>query len=268
MGITKRVKRIISPYYHGVKRFFYKGKNIYLIYSMGKVGSASIYSSLKRKKPYSDIFHLHFLSDNYLKNILPEQNEFFHSNITLGEKILKHIRKNKNKRIKVITLVREPVARSISELFQNWQASYDDITEVDNEKLVRRMENANYDFALNWFDTEFYEYTKIDIFSHPFDKQKGYSIYHFDDFDMICIKLESLNQVGEKAMQEFLGEEFNLLGANKSAQKVTSEKFRFVKDNVKIDKAILDALYNSKLVQHFYTEEEIEKFRNRWVRED
>jgi Putative capsular polysaccharide synthesis protein len=267
MGIKKKLKRKISPYYHGLKASFYRGKNIYLIYSMGKVGSASIYTSLKQKKPYSDIFHLHFLSDNYLKNILPKQPEFFHSNIALGNKILRHIKKNKHKRIKVITLVREPVSRSISELFQNWQSSYEDILKIDNQQLVSRIENSNFEFALNWFDNEFLEYTGIDIFSLPFDKHKGYSIYTFDNFDMVCMKLESLNAIGEKAMIEFLGEDFNLLDANMTSQKVTSEKYQYLKDNVKINKEILISLYDSKLVAHFYNQEEIQKFHRRWVRE-
>jgi len=262
--LIKRLKKIGSPYFHSLKRSFYKGKNIYLIYTMGKVGSASIYTSLKRMKPYSAIFHVHFLSRHWLVDTLPTMHQYFHSNITLGEEILAYIEKHPQKRIKIITLVREPVARAVSELFQNWQASYQNIMEVDDQQLIDRLARNDFGYTLDWFDTEFKAYTGVDIFSLDFDREKGYASYSFDKLDILCIKLEKLNEVAEESISSFIDMPFKLIGANQSKHKFSSQKYQAIKDNLKIEPQGLDRLYESKLVQHFYTPEEIRRFKLKW----
>lgn len=267
MKINKRFRRIVSPYYQKLKKLVHRGDTIFLVYSMGKVGSASIYTSLKNQKPYSDIFHLHFLSKNWLDKLLPKEHESFHSNIKLGNDILKFIKKNPTKRIKIITLVREPVMRGISDIFQNWEHLYDNIEEVDNKELQKRVEQIGHEYTLNWFDTEFLEYTKIDIYQLPFNKELGYAIYNYDNMDILCIKLESLNEIGSRAMSEFIGEEFNLISANVSAQKKTRDQYAFLKENVRIEKSKITELYKSKFMRHFYTPTEIDNFSRKWSRD-
>ncbi len=262
--IPKKLRRPLSRVYRKIKKLVYSDPEIYLVYSMGKVGSAGVYLSLQRRKPYAAVFHVHFLSKNWLQDRLPKEHESFHSNISLGNDILKHIRKNPNKRIKIITLVREPVIRSISDLFQNWKHLYDDIQEVDNETLQEHVETTNYEYALEWFDSEFNEYLDLDVYSLPFDREKGYEIYNLDKCDILCMKLEALNKVGNQAMQEFLGEEFKLTSSNISSQKPTKDQYSYLKDHVKISIDKLNEVYGSKFVQHFYTSEEIADFKKRW----
>ncbi len=268
MKLKKRARKIASKYYHMLKKLTYSDNDVFLIYSMGKVGSSSIYTSLKNQKRYSDIYHVHFLSNNWLDKILPELHESFHSNIKLGYDILNFIEKHPQKKLRIITLVREPVMRGISDLFQNWRHLYDDIEEIDNTKLKERVENIKHDYTLNWFDTEFLEYLNVDIYSLPFDKEKGYAIYDYDRFDILLIKLEALNEIGASAMAKFLAEEFKLSKANTSALKKTNEKYNFLKKNVKMDDTKLTNLYASKYVQHFYSENEIEGFKKTWSKKN
>ena len=208
MAIPKKLRKFLSKYYQRYKKFRFQDPFVYLVYSMGKVGSTSIYRSLKQRKPYSDVFHMHFLSENWLRNKLPKEHEIFHSNIKIGDDILKFVADNPKKRHKIITLVREPVMRSISDLFENWKHLYDNID------------------ALEWFDTEFKEYLNIDIYELEFNKEKGYSIYNFEDFDLLCIQLEQLNDVMSEAMTAFIGEDIPLISSNTSANKNPTPSYR------------------------------------------
>ena len=265
MKLKKRVKKHLDHLINRIGKKVFIDKNIYLVYSMGKVGSYSIYESLKKKKPFSDIFHVHFLSKNYLENLLPKGDEYFQLNIITGNRILEHIRANPNKRIKLITLVREPISRSISDLFQNWGHIYENIEEVSNESLKTYIASLNHEYTLNWFDDEFKEFLDFDIYEHSCDKEKGYSIYRHHRFDIICIKLECLNIVSDKAFKEFFGVNIPLLKANKSNNTKGYEKYQYLMKNVKIDEVSLGKVYSSKYVEHFYSSEEIRVFKQNWA---
>jgi len=107
-------------------------KETVLIYQMGKVGSSSIYQSLgksKRFKPY----HIHTLnleSINKIKKRSKHKGLKIEKHITDSEFILNKYFTNETlqKKLKIITLVREPISRNIAAYFQNL-----DVYHSDNE---------------------------------------------------------------------------------------------------------------------------------------
>lgn len=264
MNLFSKIYKTASKLDKKIKKKLLNDNTIYLIYTMGKVGSTTVYNTLKKKKPYADIFHAHFLSQNWLEVILPKRNRLFHRNIKIGKNILSFIKNNPQKKIKVITLVREPVIRSLSDLFQNWKTTFEDIENVDIKELQSHIEKVNYDYTLNWFDTEFFEYLNIDIYKQGFNTQKGYEIYSFDNLEILCLKLESLNKIGRVAFNEFLGEDIVLDTANKSSDKKGKEQYEHLKQVISINKEILSELYTSKYVTHFYSPTEINSFIKKW----
>lgn len=264
MKIIGRAKRVIARYIQRLKAKLANDKNIYIIYSMGKVGSSTVFESLKSKKPFSDIFHVHFLSSNSLENLIPQLPEEFHHNIEIGRKILSFIKQRPNARIKIITLTREPIMRAISDLFENWKHLYNDIEQVPKSDLKTHIESQQHDYVLEWFDTEFKEYLDFDIYANSFDKERGYGIYRHKNCDILCIKLERLSEVASSAFKDFLGEDISLSTSNSSEFKGGKDSYAFLKANVSISEDRLVKLYNSKYMRHFYTEEEIHQFTCRW----
>ncbi len=258
------IKISVLNFYKKCMSYIFNDKTIVLIYTMGKVGSSTVYNSLKKKNLYSKIFHAHFLSANWLENILPKSDKLFHNNIKIGTDILNFIKEHPNYRIKVITLVREPIMRSVSDLFQNWKHLYNDIEQIDKEKLKNHLEQLNHDYTLNWFDTEFKEFLNIDLYDLPFNREKGYEIYKFKDIDILCIKLEALTEKGNLAIKEFLNKDIVLEPANKTMDKKGNSHYRYLKENLKINKDELLKIYNSKYVTHFYSQEEIKGFIAKW----
>ncbi|MCB0321832.1 MAG: hypothetical protein KDD60_12980, partial [Bdellovibrionales bacterium] len=94
-----------------------KGKTV-LIYSMGKVGSSSIYYTLMRCFPFSRVHHNHFLSDEWIENRLPGTP--FTRNIRLARAAHADISKAKGEFLYIV-LMRDPVARDLSNIIQNYQ---------------------------------------------------------------------------------------------------------------------------------------------------
>ena len=50
-----------------IKNSFVKRKEFFLIYTMGKIGSSSIYETLRSKLAYNNIYHILFLTEKNIK---------------------------------------------------------------------------------------------------------------------------------------------------------------------------------------------------------
>lgn len=92
-----------------------------IIISFGKVGSSSVYNTLKKTIPYP-VFHVHQISKEGITNSYIEHLNSDRKSIPLHLIISKILRKKLNKYngpIYLITIVREPISRTISAFFQN-----------------------------------------------------------------------------------------------------------------------------------------------------
>ena len=268
MNIVKRIfkKNIFAALSRKVRQNR-MNKNIILIYTMGKVGSSTIYNSLKVKLPKAHLFHVHFLSDKWLKEILPGLNKDFHQNIVYGNEVLDFIKANPKKRVKIITLVREPLMRDISDIFQNWSRLFPAEETVDKDYLLDWIDKRSHEYTLNWFDTEFKSYLGYDVYSRPFDKEKGYSIYNTPRFDLLCIKLETLNNVYGEALKSFLNlDDVSLSSTNETKDKDRSDLYFEMLMSYKANPAKIEELYSSKYMKHFYTQKQIEGYKKKWAR--
>jgi hypothetical protein len=258
-------------FFHRIRKLFSEsrhGKQVILVYSMGKVGSTTLKNALELKFPWIPVFHIHFLSDEWLRKRLPALPGFFQAQIRNAEAFFEFRKANPDRRLKIITLVREPVSREVSDVFENWKGFFGTrtIEDAGEERILQHLREGTYEYVLGWFDTEFKNWSGIDIYSHAFDREKGYSIWNFPEFDLLAIKLEKLSEAGEEATKALCG--FPILireSANKSTEKAGSGIYKSVMKKFREPAGRLDPLYQSKYMQHFYTEEEIAAFRRRWI---
>ncbi|KAB1067020.1 hypothetical protein F6U93_11400 [Tamlana haliotis] len=259
--INKKISIIYRTcYYHKLKN-----KTI-IVHTLGKVGSSTIYEELKKISPWKNIFHTHFLSNEWLNVKLKEGNHY-ESNYKAAKKVFSYLDKNSDKKKYIIALVREPVSREISNFMQNPKDFIEgDILSESLDSLKNSyLQKLNYDYTLNWFDTEFLNYTGFDVYSKPFDKDRGFSIYHHDDFEVLIIKLEKLNECYSGAMKEFFDLNLKLSGnSNQSSQKEISNIYKELQQTIKFPKEELSTLYTHKYISHFYTLEEIKQFKEKW----
>jgi hypothetical protein len=240
-----------------------------IIYQMGKVGSTSVYESLKLSRQY--VIHAH-LMQQYSQT--PENLKTVELLMRKKSNWLYHHIIEKRHPAKIITLVRDPVAINVSLFFQNldyWTGipntletlSLEQLLEVYYSKYMRSVTNH----ILNWFDKQILSLLAVDVFAHSFPQEQGYGRIQGDVYDMLVLRLEIDDAVKEQCLAEFLGlEEFKLVRANIGAEKVYSEMYNAFKEAVIFPPDVLDMNYQSAFARHFYTDEQVEAFYEKWQR--
>ena len=230
---------------------------------MGKVGSTSIYHSLRSQLDSHKVRHVHFLSDYYLNEVLPNTRHTW--NIDHGKSVLEEINSSPRSRIKIITVMREPLAREISNIFQNPQDyTESDLNELSDKELIDLSAQINLDYTLGWFDQEFKSFTNVDILDLESPSKEGFSINSTDKFDILLLRLEDLSAIGEEALKRFTGQKIKLVLSNKGVDKQSGERYRFFKQHMSFSLDSLRLAYDHPIVKFFYTQKELDEFMSRW----
>jgi len=241
-------------------------KPIVFIYQPGKVGSSTVYATLLHYLPPEDIVQLHFLSEDFKKRVKGNPKFKWHvDQIMKAEKLRDE---NPKLRIKIICLVRDPISRNISDLFQNPQNYLADGQELEGSSIGQMLEiyqrSNSYDYILNWFDREFARYTGIDVYNHAFDQLSGYSIFRDNGYDVLILRMEDLDRSLGIALTEFLGiDASSLQSANRASSRRTSPLYEQFREKISFSKQELEEVYCSKYAKHFY-ESDREKLMQKW----
>lgn len=253
------------PKFANLRNFFAQKNNIYLIYTMGKVASSSIYATLSYNFPLIPIFHAHVLSPHRI-----------HKSPDVYQKhapILQYLQKNTTKKIKIITLVREPIARGMSSFFENPHrqgvvaAQLPNYTPAQIFDLITQnnQDQNSQNFTTAWFDVEFQPFTNFNIYQHLFDTEKGYAMYEHENMSILVLKVEQLHSTWQPALSQFCNYNFKkMVDTNETQQKLQTNLYKAVKQAYKLPAERLQALYSTPYMQHFYTPTEIEQFTKQW----
>lgn len=243
------------------------GKTTFLVYSMGKVGSTTVYDTLREHVRALPVAHAHFLSDYWVKGQIPSLHRSFHRNIGVARRVRKRLASFPEHRVKIVTLVRDPLARELSDVFENWKGLFP-IRRIDDltyDMVASYLDGHDHAYALGWFDTEFRNWTSLDIYAQAFDRERGYCIYRDDRFDVLVLKLEQLGSCLPEAMGEFAGIEIaGVKRSNPGETKAGRSLHEDLRRTYRPTREKLGKLYGSKLVTHFYSDAEIVAFKQRW----
>jgi hypothetical protein len=256
--------------------------NPIFVYQMGRVGSVSIQSSLiKAYKSLSldvQVLHGHYLDNFELVQSRAEQDLANASQLIAGLENHRKLRERllqdpSFRRLKIITLVRDIVARNVSTFFYalpefipDWEEKlqHNSLT-VDYLHGVYLSKNAYKLTAMNWFDEQLKPVFDIDVYAMPFPKDLGYKIYSSPKADLLVMRLENLNKCAEQAVSEFLGlQNFVLSRENTGDDRKTGQLQRMFKTNP-LPPEYIKKMYKCKLSRHFYTEAELDAFARNWT---
>jgi hypothetical protein len=252
-----------------------------LIYQMPKTGSQTIEATLQQCRLPHQIVRLHFLSSNFAEPIIEklksnqvpeewkqkarEQLEFTRrmARIVRTRRVLRACGFNIPK-LRIISAVREPISLGLSTMFENFsyffpqpQPSLEDYVEVLQRPRL-------YNFSQRRFDWELKPFTGIDVFKTPFPQQSGYSIYENCFARALVYRYEALEQLSAM-FRVFVGCEVpQVLVRNQASFKPYAEAYRHVKEIVRLPAAFVAEQCSSKMMRHFYSEEERQRFFMRW----
>jgi len=245
----------------------FSNENNILIYQMGKVGSTTLEETIPKS------IHLHSLYANWPCSVFFEQRRKGILKRLKGSlsDLLRRIAIKRRDKIKIITIVRDVYSRNVSMYFQNlqhWLYKYAEDYRYDNrfeniENLYDAFDKVfDHNYALSWFDKEIKRFTNIDIYNYSFDKNAGCTRIQNDKYDILIIKLEHMED-NWKVIEEFVGKEIKLINANVSTNKWYHGVYRDFIKSYRPSQNYLELLYTSKLMKHFYTDEDIMVFNNK-----
>ena len=244
-----------------------------LIYQVGKVGSSTIYKSIKKHVKDVPIYQIHniTLADEILED---EKQKGFKDglhHLEIGSNLKQIIHKNPEIKWRIITGVREPVQRWISDIFQNINERYSEFLnskgEIKTKDLFKFIQNTIHSEPMQfWFDKELKQTFGIDIYKYSFNKNAGYSIIKEGNVDILVYQLEKLEKNFSKMCADFFNQQnFELLNDNVAKDKKYSKNYNEVINEIKFEESFLrNFYYESSICNHFYDQEDIERFILKW----
>lgn len=261
----------------------YRGSGpIVAVHQMARVGSKSIRRAICEQATVFRSFHTHYLNPDtigamrerflrrYQRTGRPGlYREYLHA-CWLGRRL----QRNEYGDWRIISVVRDPVARTVSAFFRHLPLNHPELGErfhedPDNVRelidLFNDAGNTEHDFALDWFDREIRDVFGVDVYDSPFRAGHGC------EFDcaagrLLVLRTEDLATTGGEAIGAFLGlGPLTLLHYNRSADRDYSDTYRRFLKELRLTPAYLDRMYGSRLACHFYSPDEIGSFRARWT---
>lgn len=253
-----------------------------LVYSMPKAGTSSVLYSLRSETDFP-VLHIHTLRKDrllelekvYKKNWSKADSptHLWHSFYLLNKLDSK---RDKNDKFKIISLVRDPVAKRISSFFEilylEFGYNYNEklkLMHVEDviDELISLFINkfSQQTVPREWFELELNGVFDIDIYTKPFSHEKGYQIYEGQQADVLLIRLEDLDRCSNEAFRKFIDiENFSLIKKNVGSRKDYAMLYKSFLAKVVLPESYLLELYNIKHVQHLYSPDEIIDFKKKW----
>lgn len=249
-----------------------------LVHQMGKVGSSTVMKSIAAQPALPAPMQTHFLSEKLLgvvqhhidAGIFPLPVHLYHS-----WHIRRRSRLGPEAAFKVITLVRDPIARQISNVFQNpgffSGLTGDGSNEIDpvraSELINDRLRDPGFfKDIFQWFDNEVRDVFGVDVFRYPFNQGNGFSVLRSGATEILLVQLEQLEGHGIEAISRFLNlrQPLSLISRNRRSRSDAADTYKTVLNQVRIENEILQRIYDHPFVCHFYSPEQIEGFQQRW----
>lgn len=257
---------------------------VYVVYQMGKVGSSSVHESLRRAG-VGTLHKVHYLADEGLATARRRYSEFATRLPVPYEETSEHLRAllragSPAIRWKVVTLVREPIARDVSAYIQMVDLTNPDLVAGGQPRVGRiaRAAAAQFigfdettNYTCRWFDDEFRRVFGLDVFDYPFDHARGWQRITQDGLDVLVLRLEDLDRVFEEAFLEFTGRRVPLVYmSSRTPAKLQAayrqDVYRQVLRRVRIGETSCRSVYRSRYARHFYSPDELAAFQDHWSR--
>jgi hypothetical protein len=281
MNLKVRLRRFIAKYLGSLVELIYQikfktlrfKKPPIVILTPGKVGSSSVYYTLKKESKHQ-VFHIHNFSEVGIEKSI---RDHIHSNrkskplhlivsIILRKKLSTYSGK-----LYIISIIREPISREISSFFQNTDQHKDILEnkklEIDTnmaQKMLRKKFEADICKELkDWFDLEIKSNFGIDVFAKKFDDK--YVISHNNNNHLLLLKMEELDTVFPSAIRDFLNLDapLKLQKANVGDNKYYAKTYRSIRKSIKLDSKVISQVVNSTFFQHFYIKDKA-KVIDKW----
>lgn len=264
---TSRIKKKLSG-----------ASKLLLVHSPGKVGSSAIYHALMDSSISEDavVVQTHTIRDKRDSRELQERNGLaprrtdFTSDFLYSEIVANGLA---DKEVTVISAVRDPVDRAVSDFFQNLDRytpdrRYPRPGQYTVADYLSFFENGVNIFRhTDWFEEQFCGLFGLDLYGDEFDSGAGYQIVSRDNIKGGVIRYDRLTDSAAKFTNDLLGVDLRLRRNNDSANKAYSNVYPEFKKALALDHKTLEELYGLRHVKHFFLPSERHEAIRKWRKE-
>ncbi len=255
------------------------------VHAMAGAGAAAVHDALLAHYPRSSIYHTCYLSQPTIREFherYARLHENTHGASGLDEEFLAArylagaLHRGVRAKWRVVTLVREPVTRTIAAFFRRFPLNHPGLDahfHEDPDNAGRLIElfldpgEQERQVISEWFDREVKATLDIEVFASPFPVADGCATFHSAVCDLLLLRYKDLGTRGGEALRRFLGAEaLEVTTAAGDVEPWAEARERFEAE-IQLPPAWLDALLESHFARHFYTPDERAAFRAHWSRD-
>lgn len=237
-----------------------------IVYTVGKVGSSSISSSLRAKGICC--FDLHRLAPNRIQQLLvrslsaadstPVPNHLLESIAALNT--LLH-RRRSGIITKIVTSIREPISRNISAVFQNLPEAL----KGRPDEISRLVDEYSPLVPDNWFLRDFEPVTGLNVLGMAHDRERAAFRFQNERFDVLIVKTEAPDSEKSTVISDFVGNTIELRRTNESSNKWYSEIYSQCLQNARdIGNDFARRCLDLQYFRRFYSDLEIKNVSERY----
>jgi len=234
-----------------------------LVYQMSKVGSSTVQETLHEAGVPS--LHVHFVESEHWEaasGMYAESNVPLPHHFHTGRLVRLWLNRT-NRQVRVVTLVRDPIARYVSGAFEVSNLKGMPTSEFEKALQTLRDQLTNEDalqYAYQWFNREIEPIFGVDVLEHPFNREKGVGRIRRENVDILILTLEQLNNRVSTVLSDFVETPLSLCRS-----RVRKEgTYLRIKKELALPEHTVRRLYDNEWMRHFYSAHEIERFVHRW----
>jgi hypothetical protein len=225
------------------------------VFQFGKVGSKAVERALYAAGHPGLVLHVHWAADLVLN----------YPDCPLSYPEL--VNADRDKPIRFITGVRDPLDRLVSGYFQSNLESrvkhgLDVSPNIVIGEIMSMVDDGQLDAILDWFDHQFFR--GIDVYSEPFDVDQGFRTLGQGGARVFLYRVDHLPRL-TMPLAEFTGLPVQLVPTNCAADKDYAGLYHTILGILRFPAAVVDRVLKSALVRHFFSAGEIDRMRTRWT---
>lgn len=234
-----------------------------LVYQMSKVGSSTVQETLHEAG--IPPLHVHFVDAEHWEkasDLYTEKNEPLPHHFHTG-RLVRLWLNCASRQVRVVTLVRDPIARYVSGAFEVGRLKGVPTGEFENALRVLReqlTEEGVLRYPYRWFDWEIKPVFGVDVLEHPFNREKGVGRIRQDHVDILILTLEQLSERIPTVLSDFVGAPLSL----RKSRVRKEQTYVRVKRHLTLPEPTVRRLYDTEWMRHFYSPHHIERFVRRW----
>ena len=236
-----------------------------VVFSMAKTGSSAVVAGL-RAAGVDDVHHVHDLDPGFLAE---EELEYRWSGrpwrIWDAQQLLRRSPTTAAP-WRVVSIVRDPIGQTVSAFFQPGVRRGYVHADATVEQLLERFGDRLEHLPLRWFESHVLPALGIDVYAAPFDVAQRYQVISTPTVELLLLRREDLAAAPEALAQLVRAPRpIEIPTVNVAAEKDHADLYASFSRALRPSQDRLDATYASRYVRHFYSPEEIARFRAQWT---